>query len=389
MQTGSILSPFLRSQIKSYYKSCPIDLAMVPKVNFRHFRFRLADGSFYKVDRKIRDLSGLREHLVRKVPIDVYYSTACWLNPHLLGSRVEKDVLKNVMISCDLAFDIDVSGEIKTLEDARRQTIALIDFLESRGISLRYSAFSGSKGFHVVCDDPWNDEITQENPMKRELEAVERRERVVKEAKGENLQFDEKVTVDTRRIIRLPGTINSKTGLVCTVLDKKELQSGTEKILKSVQQHGIITPRIPKRREMTRDFIVAKFLGGLGRLGVRPAPERGPCYSTFITSNIPGTLLKIPVLEFGDWKIEEVVDVIEKVQCQYGLGDFFVFSDGNKFNAFSLKAVSRRRLEKILFAAGSMNLNACRKYGCTYTRVGKSIELDGKIARKEPELVRY
>jgi len=388
METDSILSPSQLSQIRCYYKFCPIDLAVVPKVNFRHFRFRLPDGSFYKVERKIRALSDLREHLARKAPTDVYYSTACWLNPHLLGSRVEKDVLKNVMISCDLAFDIDVSGEIKTLKDAKRQTMALIDFLESRRIKVRYSAFSGCKGFHVVCDDPWNNEITEENPMKRELEAVQRRKRVVKEAKDENLLFDEKVTVDTRRIIRLPGTINSKTGFVCTVLEKKELQSSIERILKLVQQHGIITPRIPKRREMTRDFIVAKFLGRLGRLGVRPAPKRGLCYSTFITSNVPGTLLKIPVLEFGDWKkMEEVVDVAEKVQCQYGLGDLLVFSDGNKFDAFSLKAVSRRRLEKILFAAGSMNLNACRKYGCTYTRVGKSIGLDGKIACKEPELV--
>jgi len=387
-ETDSILSPSLRSQIKSYYNSCPIDLAVVPQVNFRHFRFRLADGSFYKVDRKIRDLGDLREHLTRKVPTDVYYSTACWLNPHLLGSRTDKDILKNVMISCDLAFDIDVSGEIKTLEDARQQSIALIDFLELRGISVRYSAFSGSKGFHVVCDDPWKDEITEENPMKRELEAIERRKRVVKEAKGENLLFDEKVTVDTRRIIRLPGTINSKTGFVCTVLDKKELQSGTEKILKSVRQYGNITPRIPKRREMTRDFIVTKFLGMLGRLGVRPAPGCGPCYSTFITSNVPGTRLKIPVLEFGGWrKMDEIVNVIKRVQYHYGLGDFWVFTDGNRFDAFSLKAVSRRRLEKILFAAGSMNLNSCRKYGCTYTRVGKSIGLDGKIARKEPELV--
>ena len=388
-ETDSILSSSVISQIKSYYEHCPIDLTVVPQVNFRHFRFRLVDGSFYKVDRKIRDLRGLREHLVMEVPTDVYYSTACWLNPHLLGSRTEKDILKNVMISCDLAFDIDVGGEIRTLDDARLQTLALIDFLESKGISMRYSAFSGSKGFHVVCDDPWSDEITEENPLKRELEAVERRKRVVKEAKEENLLFDEKVTVDTRRIIRLPGTINSKSGLVCAVLEKKELQSGMKKILKSERQHSIITPRIPKRREMTHDFIVAKFLRRLGRMGVRPTPVRGPCYCTFITSNVPGTLLKIPVLEFGGWKkMEEVVDVVRKVQCQYALGDFYVFSDGNRFNAFSLKTVSRRRLEKILFAAGSMNLNACRKYGCTYTRVGKSIGLNGKVARKEPELVK-
>jgi hypothetical protein len=305
-----------------------------------------------------------------------------------LGSRAEKNILKNVMISCDLAFDIDVNKEMKKLEDARLQTLALTDFLESKGIDVRYTAFSGSKGFHVVCNDPWNDEITEENPLKRELEAVRRRKRIVKEAKEKNLLFDEKVTVDTRRIIRLPGTINSKTGLVCTILDKEKLQSGIEKILKSERQHRIITPRIPKRREMTHDFIVAKLLGRLGRMGVRPDPKHGPCYSTFITSNIPGTLLKIPVLEFGCWKkTEEVVDVIRKVQCRYGVGDFFVFSDDRKFHAFSLKAVSRRRLEKILFAACSLNLNACRKYGCTYTRVGKSIGLDGKVVCMEPRLI--
>jgi len=293
------------------------------------------------------------------------------------------------MISCDLAFDIDVGGEIRTLEDARLQTIALLDFLKLRGINVRYSAFSGSKGFHVVCDDPWNRETTQGNPFRRELEAIERRKRIVKETKSENLLFDEKVTVDTRRIIRLPRTINSKTGLMCISLDKQMLESGTEKILKSAQQHSSITPRIPKRREMTLDFIEAKLRGRLGRLGVRPAPKSEPCYSTFITSNVPGTLLKIPVLEFGGWREEEeVVRVVEKVQHQYGLGDFLIFSDGNKFDAFSLKAVTRRRLEKILFAAGSMNLNACRKYGCTYTRVGRSIGLDGKIERKEPELVK-
>jgi len=386
---GSVLSPFLRSQIKSYYKSNPTDLAMVPAVNFRHFRFRLADGSFYKVKRKIHNPKDLREHLVRKAPLDVYYSTACWLNPHLLGSRVEKDVLKNVMISCDLAFDIDFGGEIKTLEDARLQVIALNGFLESRGINVRYSAFSGSKGFHVVCDDPWNDEIAEENPVKREVEAIERRKRIVEEAKAEGIVFDEKVTVDTRRIIRLPGTINSKTGFACTVLSKKELESDARKIIKLASRHVMIAPRIPRKREMTGDFIAAKSLGHLGRLGVRPTPDHGPCYSTFTTSNIPGTRLKIPVLEFGGWrKTEEITDVIKRVQRQYGLGDIFVFTDGTKFTAFSIKAVSRRRVEKILSAAGSMNLNACRKYGCTFVRVGKSIGLNGEVVSREPELIK-
>jgi DNA primase catalytic subunit len=384
-------SPLLRSQIKSYYKSNPVDLATTPPVKFRHFRFRLEDTSFYKVKCKIRDSRDLREHLVKKAPLDVYYSTACWLNPHILGSRVEKDVLKNLIISCDLAFDIDRGGKLK-LEDARQQAIRMNEFLESKGISVRYSAFSGSKGFHVVCDDPWNDEITEENPRKRESEAIERRKRIVQEAKEKGIVFDEKVTVDTRRIIRLPGTINSKTGSICTVLNKKELESDIYEIIKLARRHAISAPRIPLRRrvrEMTHDFIMGKIPGLRGRLGVRPTPEEKPCYSTFITNNIPGTRLKIPMLEFGAWrKIEEITSVIKKVQGQYGLGDVFIFDDGNRFTAFSLKAVSRRRAEKILFAAGSMNLNACKKYGCTFMRVGKTVGMNGKVTRREPELIR-
>jgi DNA primase catalytic subunit len=380
----------MRSQIKSYYKSNPIDLTLTPRLSFRHFRFRLEDGSFYKVKSKIRVPTDLREYLVRKAPLDVYYSTACWLNPHLLGSRIEKDVLKNLMISCDLAFDIDCGGKIG-LEDARQQAIAINEFLISKGIKVRYSAFSGSKGFHVVCDDPWAGQIREENPRKREIEAIKRRKKIVGEAKREGMVFDEKVTVDTRRIIRLPGTINSKTGLVCTVLSKKELESDIHGILKLARRNTVIPPRISLRmraREMTHDFIVGKIPGLMGRLGVRPAPERGPCYSTFITSNIPGTRLKIPMLEFGGWKkVEEITDVIKKVQSKYGLGDIFVFGDGYRYTAFSLKAVARRRVEKILSAAGSINLNACKKYGCTFMRVGKSVGLDGRVARGEPELI--
>jgi DNA primase catalytic subunit len=389
MDSGSSTS--LRSQIRSYYKSNWVDPVVTSPVKFRHFRFRLEDGSFYKVKCKIRDSQDLREHLVKKVPLDVYYSTACWLNPHALGSRIEKDLLKNLMISCDLAFDIDRGGKLK-LEDARQQAIAMNEFLESKGINVRYSAFSGSKGFHVVCDDPWIDEITEENPRKRELEAIKKRKSIVQEAKEKGIFFDEKVTVDTRRIIRLPGTINSKTGFVCTVLNKKELESDIFEIIKLARQDAISAPRISLRkrvREMTHDFIMGKIPGLLGRLGVRPAPEDGPCYSTFITNNIPGTRLKIPVLEFGGWrKMEEIAGVIMKVQHQYGLGDIFIFDDGNKFTAFSLKAVSRRRVEKILFAAGSLNLNACKKYGCTFMRVGKSVRMNGKVAHREPELIR-
>jgi DNA primase catalytic subunit len=145
----------LKDPLRSYYHSCPLDTSKVPDVKFRHFRLRLLDATFHKVKQKIRSSEDLREYLTKYVPMDVYYSTATWLNPHLIASRLDKDLLKNIYLSCDLSFDIDVSNKIRTLAEAQTQAATVLDFLESKGFKNRYIAFSGSKSFHIVCDDPW------------------------------------------------------------------------------------------------------------------------------------------------------------------------------------------------------------------------------------------
>jgi DNA primase catalytic subunit len=378
----------LQDQIESFYKSNIIDLQLIPEVKFRHFRFRLLDGYFYKVKRKIRNSADLQKCLAEVTPLDVYYSTACWLNPHLISSKLDKDILKNIYISCDLSFDIDVSNKVNNLGEAKHQAIAVNDFLASKGFKIRYSAFSGSKGFHIVCDDPWKDENAEMEPKKRELKAVEDRKKLVKEAKDNKIIFDEKVTVDTRRIIRLPGTINSKTGLICTPLSRKELESDTETILKLAARDDVTALRIPQKREMTAPS-ANKISGFLGRLGVRPKPKENINYSTFYTNNIPETILKIPIIEFEGWmQREKVYSIIEKAQRQYGLGDVHVFKDDEKYWVVSIKALSQRRIEKILQFTGSTNLNQCKKYGCTYARVGKSIGVNGEVIQSEPILIK-
>ena len=373
------------SKLRSFYESVKLDIATTPSLNFRHFRFRLEDGSFYKVKRKVRSLEALRKYLVRMAPLDVYYSTACWLNPELLGSRVDSDLLKNIMLSCDLAFDIDAGRELETLEDARRQTVMLTEFLASEGIKIRYCSFSGSKGFHVICEDPWKD-ISRENPRERETEAIQKRKCLISKAKAKGLVFDEKVTVDPRRIIRLPGTLNSSTGYVCTVLSQEQMRSSIVEILKYLRSQSSIAPWIQIGDDSV--FQTAKSMGFRAAGGVRPKPQSRLYYSIFLTSNIPKTRLKIPVLEFDcQWRMKNILSVARRVQEKYGLGNLYVLSDGDKISAISLKAVCRRRVEKILFAAGSLNLSQSKKYGCTYTRVGTSLNSDGTIARREPQLI--
>lgn len=383
MDSTTALVPL--SKLRSFYESAQLDRVATPSLNFRHFRFRLENGSFYKVRRKIRKLEALRKYLVRMTPLDVYYSAACWLNPELLASRVNREVLKNIMLSCDLAFDIDIGEELKTLDDARKQTVILTEFLTSEGIEIRYRSFSGSKGFHVICEDPWKD-ICKENPKEREVEAIKKRKWLVSKAKAEGLVFDEKVTIDPRRIIRLPGTLNSSTGFVCTILSQEQLGSSTAEILKYARLNSPIAPWIQVGDDKV--FQTCKIHGLMGREGVRPKPEPKIYYSTFLSSNIPKTRLNIPILEFDcQWKMQNILAVAKNVQDKYGLGNLYILSDGDKITAISLKAVCRRRVEKILFAAGSLNLSQSKKYGCTYTRVGMSLNSDGTIARREPQLI--
>ncbi len=376
----------LKEPLKYYYQSNLVDLKPIPNVKFRHFRLRLLDGTFHKIKHKIHNSEDLRESLTDYIPLDVYYSTATWLNPHLIASRLDKDILKNIFIACDLSFDIDISNKIKTLADAKMQALMLIDFLESKGFKVRYSAFSGSKGFHIVCDEPWASE-NELDPLKRELKSIEDRKKIVKEASSEKILFDEKVTVDTRRIIRLPGTINSKTGFVCTILKKKELESDIETILKLAMSEDFYAPRIPLR-EMTAPS-ANKISGSLGRLGVRPRPEENLSYSLYYTNNIPETQLKIPILEFeGYMHLNTLCNIIETTQRLYRLGTVYIFGDGEKYWAVSLKALSRRRVEKILSFTGSKNVNQSKKYGCTYTRIGRSVDIIGETIQSEPRLIK-
>jgi len=46
-------------------------------------------------------------------------------------------------------------------------------------------------------------------------------------------------------------------------------------------------------------------------------------------------------------------------------------------------------LEKILFNADSLNFNACKKFGCTYFRVGSSVGSDGNIIQPAPKFINF
>jgi len=365
----------MASELRKYYKDCDLDLTPITDLRFRHFRFCLPNGRFQKIPDRISNGEKLRKWLVRYAPFDVYYSTSCWLAPERLGPKDKTPLSDNVLIYSDLAFDIDRTPFSKrNIDAARKDTKKLVSYLDKRGIEIKYIAFSGSKGFHVVCKDPMK--YDNPDPRIREGEAKKFREELVEEIKAEKIKFDEKVTKDLRRIIRVPCTVNSKKGYVCTVISRADLGLTVNELFKRINKIDN-TPVIPKREDETILRIDRMIPGLLDRLGVRSKPQIS-FYASFLVNNVPGTRRKIPFFEYKIDRKQGIAAIKEKLndtQRIYNLPEIYLFSCGTTLTGICLASFDQRRLEKIIKYSGSENYNTLIKYKQLFFRVGTKKDL--------------
>ncbi len=164
---------------RHFYQHHPPDLSAITDLPHRHFRFLLPRGRFLKIRDRIRDEATLRKWLIRYRPSDVYYSTSCWLVPENLGRRERTPVSDNIFLSSDIVFDIDRSPfSPVSLEQARGDTLKLLDFSRDHHLPVKYLAFSGSKGFHLVCRDLYrydNPDPFAREDMAREVRKISSR----------------------------------------------------------------------------------------------------------------------------------------------------------------------------------------------------------------------
>ncbi len=353
--------------IETFYRENPPSLEPITPPRWRQFRFMLEDGRFFKVPDTIRDAATLQKWLVLKKPIDVYYTVGRFLSPERLGRRTDV-VSENLFLGADLVFDLDRTPfSLENIEKVRKDALRLSSWLKEAGIRIRYRAFSGSKGFHLVCEDPFD--YPDASPLKREKLAKDRRKVIAERVLEEGIPIDSKVTVDTRRILRLPGTVNSKTGRECIVLTDEELARCTaERILNKSRLVDVPSSRI--RKEMTDTLQVLRKNRGLHRGEVRSSPT--PFYASFLSSEVAKTPLHVPLIVFRETGRQEVEEKITRLQQAYRLSDFFLFQSEDFFG-FSLDALAKRRVEKILNAADAKNRHFFQKYNKAYARIGPKV----------------
>ena len=354
-----------------------MDLSFLTDLSWRQFRFLLPTGLFWKVPVPITNSKRLNQIIIQQRPLDVYYSSSCWLNPINVGVRSE-NISKNLFISADLPFDVDgKSSQINDLEKARKETIALYNYLVSLKIKIKYISFSGSKGFHIVCKDPYYSPTL--NPIERERKTLQKRKELTQTILSHEIKIDSRVSTDTRRILRVPGTINSKSGFCCRILSPNELYLSIKDILKNTKRITLSALTIP-RGDDPKLSVWRKILG-LYRNRARSNPP--PFYiASFLSNRVVGTKLFIPIIEFKNWGERRILMELESGMRVYQLTDAFLFS-GDFYFAILPNPLQHRRVEKILKAFNSTNYANFKKYNQTLTRITPKMDSDLNILSKK------
>lgn len=233
--------------LSSYYSSNEVDLSWLKKSSQHQFRWKTIKGPWVTSDRRISSSKKLFELFSNSMPTDVYVSTSSWLNPVNLPRIKEIKKPSPILLDHLVVFDIDIRPFcLLRLEEARKATLHLKNWLiENSEIKIRHITFSGSKGFHIIAEDPDREPFSEPDPRLREDKVRSQRKRLLDRVIEAGHPVDNVVTADTRRIIRLPGTIHGKTGWVCTIINEEWINTPVKEWINKIPRHETAL-KIPK-----------------------------------------------------------------------------------------------------------------------------------------------
>lgn len=199
-------------------------------------------------------VSNLPELFMRMLEHDCtdIYTTIHNFNP--LDPEVNEGKLNMESLRINtVAFDFDIKEGIDVLE-VLEQTRKMFTVFESMGEHPMVS-FSGCKGFHIrIPIQP----VSLMHPKEALYSLVEELHNAASQ-KGYNMNsIDDAVTYDINRILRVPNTINSKTGMWCIPLLRDELFNLGYDEMCELASHG---PRvIPISRTISEESLLRDWL---------------------------------------------------------------------------------------------------------------------------------
>ncbi len=261
----------VRDLLGNYYSRA--DLVLPENYMLREFAFQLFNSKSYVRHISFQSLASLRDFLKEKVPRQAYYSTAMYRDP--AAERMED----KGWLGSEIMFDIDVDHikgcnpvcvegaeacliNNECIELGKEHLFRLIDVLVNdfgfnRNELLIY--FTGNRGFHTIVQTRDEDWLTLDSTGRRELidyvkgtglnprflllqgkgvvpvppaphdggwrgrlgrlglsiDKLKDTSEVISRA---SVEVDELVTQDISRLIRIPKSINGKSGLPSVIL---------------------------------------------------------------------------------------------------------------------------------------------------------------------------
>ena len=234
--------------LKDHYREHTVDISWLNKSSQHVFRWRTNDNRWLTARRRVRDHASFLKAIGMSAPRDVYVSTASWLNPIDLPRLRDNPEHYPVLLDHFVVFDIDVAPfSIENLTKAQSISCELMGWLdEHETLRLRSISFSGSKGFHLIYDDPDRDAFALPDLREREMAVKAQRKALLNRVVEAGFEVDTKVTADTRRILRLPGSLHGSTGYACTRISVEALNGPLEDLLSTLYRHPL-APDIPQR----------------------------------------------------------------------------------------------------------------------------------------------
>ncbi|AHC51557.1 DNA primase [Sulfolobus acidocaldarius SUSAZ] len=233
---------------RSYYENAVLELPQ--DIELREFAYQPFNSDTYVRHLTFSSVDELKSFILSNVPLHLYFSAARYQIPSA------KEMEQKGWLGSDLLFDLDADdiceinvrrfcdgmeilsetcdGEIREISEITvdcinrvfENALVLKDILvQDFGLKPRIF-FSGNRGFHVRVDC-YNEWANLESEDRREIAEYIMSPSPPYESNSESspgwlgrfargingVKIDEQVTIDPKRLVRIPGSLNGKAGL--------------------------------------------------------------------------------------------------------------------------------------------------------------------------------
>jgi hypothetical protein len=299
------------------------------KTQWRHYRYVDWQGNFHKIKDQIRNPKDLAKHFQKTIPRSVYATTGLFLDPAEVGSRTNT---YPIFLSSTLVFDIDS----KNLTTGKEQVTKLIAYMEQAwNLTDPHIVASGQIGHFHIYYPSWKLDDEEENPVKRETNYLKEKKKIADDVANKGIEIDKNTTWDTRRLLRLPYSINPITGYMVTPILDIETFSYSN-IPKLIMPHQKIFRQ--KKNLIT--------------------PQHKPSLEYAITNRILGKHAYILIQQY----LNEASANINGIRLAEKGVQTHMFQINNHYYLISFETMNRESVEKHL--KDNTNLFTFQKYGC-------------------------